>query len=53
MIGHKQRGIRAVYDKFAYIDEQRTGFELWAARLRTIIQALPANVVPLRADRHG
>jgi integrase len=28
MIGHKQRGILAVYDRFAYLDEQRSGFEL-------------------------
>ena len=28
MIGHKQRGIRAVYDRFAYLDEQRSGFRV-------------------------
>ena len=26
MIGHKQRGIRAVYDRYGYLDEQRSGF---------------------------
>ena len=48
MIGHKQRGIRAVYDRFAYLEEQRAGFELWAARLRDIVEPPPPNVVPLR-----
>lgn len=48
MIGHKQRGIRAVYDRFAYLDEQRSGFELWAARLRDIVEPVPANVVLFR-----
>ena len=28
MIGHKQRGVRAVYDRFAYLDEQRSGFRV-------------------------
>jgi integrase len=48
MIGHKQRGIRAVYDRFAYLDEQRSGFELWAASLRDIVEPPPENVVPIR-----
>ena len=52
MIGHKQRGIRAVYDRFAYLDEQRSGFELWAARLRDIVEPPPENVVVLREAGH-
>jgi integrase len=52
MIGHKQRGIRAVYDRFAYLDEQRSGFELWAARLRDIVEPPPENVVPIREAGH-
>ena len=48
MIGHKQRGVRAVYDRFAYLDEQRSGFELWAARLRGIVEPPAENVVLLR-----
>ena len=52
MIGHKQRGIRAVYDRFAYLDEQRSGFELWAARLRDIVEPPPENVVLLREAGH-
>ena len=52
MIGHEQRGIRAVYDRFAYLDEQRSGFELWAARLRDIVEPPPENVVLLREAGH-
>jgi integrase len=52
MIGHKQRGIRAVYDRFAYLDEQRSAFELWAARLRDVVEPPPGNVVLLREAGH-
>ena len=52
MIGHKQRGVRAVYDRFAYLGEQRVGFELWAARLRDIVEPPPENVVLLREAGH-
>ena len=48
MIGHAQRGVRAVYDRYGYLDEQRAGFELWAARLRDIVEPPPENVVPIR-----
>lgn len=37
MLGHAQHGIRPVYDKYRYLDEQRAGFELWAARLEGIV----------------
>ena len=48
MIGHAQRGVRAVYDRYGYLAEQRSGFELWAARLRDIVEPPPPNVVLLR-----
>jgi integrase len=48
MIGHKQEGVRAVYDRYQYLDEQRAGFELWAARLRDIVEPAPENVTQLR-----
>jgi integrase len=37
MIGHRQRGIAAVYDLHAYEAEQRVGFEAWCARLSSIV----------------
>jgi integrase len=52
MIGHAQRGVRAVYDRYGYLAEQRSGFELWAARLRDIVEPPPENVVVLREAGH-
>jgi integrase len=52
MIGHRQRGIAAVYDLHAYEAEQRAGFEAWCARLASIIDPPSgANVVPLASAR--
>jgi integrase len=45
MGGWKQQGIDAVYDLYAYQDEQRAGFEMWCARLRDIVEPPPENVV--------
>ena len=52
MIGHAQHGIRAVYDRYGYLAEQRSGFELWAVRLRDIVEPPPENVVVLREAGH-
>ena len=49
MIGHKQQGIVAVYDLHRYATEQREGFELWAAKLRNLVEPPPDNVVKLPA----
>ena len=50
IIGHAQKGLHKVYDHYAYLDEKRRGLELWAARLRTIINPPPDDdkVVALR-----
>ena len=52
MIGYVQQGIRPVYDRWNYLEEQRSGFELWAARLRGIVEQPPENVVLLREAAH-
>jgi integrase len=49
MIGHRQQGIAAVYDLYAYQAEQREGFGLWAAKLRDLVEEPPDNVVKLAA----
>jgi integrase len=51
MIGHRQQGLAKIYDLHAYGAEQRAGFEAWCARLRTIVEPQPDNVValPVRA----
>jgi integrase len=48
VIGHAKKGMTRVYDQHAYIDEMREALEAWNAKLESIIQPLPANVVPLR-----
>jgi integrase len=49
VIGHKKRGLTAVYDLFEYQDEKRDALGRWAARLRSIVSPPPANVVPIAA----
>jgi integrase len=49
VIAHTKPGLHKVYDQFAYLDEKRQALELWAARLRSIVNPPPSNVVALRA----
>jgi integrase len=49
VIGHAKPGLHKVYDQYAYFDEKRFALDAWAARLRTILNPTPANVVELRA----
>jgi integrase len=49
VIAHARPGLHKVYDQYAYLDEKRHALELWAARLRSIVDPPPgANVVALR-----
>jgi hypothetical protein len=47
VIAHAQRGMHKVYDQHAYAAEKRRALELWTARLRSIVEPPPSNVVPL------
>jgi integrase len=47
VIGHGRKGLQRVYDQHRYLDEMREALTMWAARLRTIVEPQPANVVPL------
>jgi integrase len=49
VIGHKQRGIAAVYDLHRYEREKRDALNLWAGRLNTLIEPPYDNVVPIAA----
>lgn len=42
MIAHAQNEIEQHYDLYSYLEEKREGFDLWAARLRGIVEAKPA-----------
>jgi integrase len=53
VIGHAQPGLHQVYDQFAYLDEKRHALELWAARLRSIVEPPPHNVVALRGGKEA
>jgi integrase len=51
VIGHTKPGLHKVYDQHAYLEEKRQALELWAARLRSIVEPQPDNVVPLAKAR--
>jgi integrase len=48
VLAHVRPGIKGTYDLYDYFDEKREALELWAARLRSIVDPPPSNVVPLR-----
>jgi integrase len=48
VIAHTKPGLHKVYDQFAYLDEKRQALDLWAGRLRDIIEPPTANVVALQ-----
>ena len=49
VIAHSKPGLHKVYDQHAYRDEKRHALELWAARLKNIVEPPAGNVVALRA----
>jgi len=49
VISHTKKGLHKVYDQWAYMNEKRQALELWAARLRSIVEPPPENVIPIRA----
>jgi integrase len=50
ILAHVKTGIRGVYDRYEHFDEKRHALELWATRLRSIVQSQP-NVVQLAQVR--
>ena len=51
VIGHGRQGLQRVYDQHRYLDEMREALTQWAARLRSIVNPPPANVVSLAEAR--
>jgi integrase len=43
------RGVAAVYNRFAYLDERRAALEAWGRYVENLTASAPANVVKLRA----
>jgi len=48
VLAHVRPGIKGVYDQHQYLEEKREALTLWNARLRSIVEPPPANVVELR-----
>jgi integrase len=48
IIGHGRKGLQRVYDQHSYEAEMREALELWAGRLRDIVNPPPENIVQLR-----
>jgi integrase len=48
VIAHRKQGLHKVYDQHRYLDEKRKALDLWAARLRDILEPPPDNVVALQ-----
>ena len=51
VLAHARPGIKQTYDLHDYVDEKREALELWAARLRAIVEPPPANVVSIATAR--
>lgn len=47
VIAHARPGLRKVYDQYSFLDEKRRALDLWAGRLRDILQPTPDNLVKL------
>jgi integrase len=52
VLAHVKPGIQRVYDVYEYFDEKREAMELWAAKLREIVEPRPDNVIELRNQGH-
>jgi hypothetical protein len=50
VLAHARPGIKGTYDLYDYLDEKREALELWAARLRYIVEPNSGNVIALRAN---
>jgi integrase len=51
VIAHAKPGLHKVYDQHAYAAEKRHALELWAARLRSIIEPPSRNVISIAKAR--
>lgn len=51
VLAHVRPGIKGTYDQYDYLDEKREALELWAGRLRSIVEppSSTANVINLAA----
>jgi integrase len=45
------RGVAAVYNRHAYLDERKTALEAWGRYVEGVVRPTPVNVVPFAAAR--
>jgi integrase len=50
-LGHALGGVRATYDRFAYLDQKRQAFEALAALIERIVRPPADTVVPIRSAK--
>jgi integrase len=53
VLAHARPGIKAAYDLYSYADEKREALTMWAARLRSIVEPSPVNVVEMTKAARG
>jgi integrase len=51
VLAHVRPGIKRTYDVYDYLDEKREALELWAARLRSIVEKAPGESIELLSVR--
>jgi integrase len=51
VLGHGRQGLQRIYDQHRYEAEMREALTMWAARLRSIVEPPPANVVTSKKAR--
>src|SRR6516165_12247220 len=47
VLAHVRPGVKGTYDLYEYGDEKREALTMWAARLRSIVEPPPVNVVDM------
>jgi hypothetical protein len=45
------RGVAAVYNRHAYLDERRAALEAWSRHVESLVRPSPSNVVKLATAR--
>ena len=48
VIAHSKPGLHKVYDQHAYTGRKTRALALWAAKLRSIVEPAPANIIAFR-----
>jgi integrase len=51
ILAHVKPGVAGVYDRYDLADEKRHALELWAARLRSITEPPPVNIIGFKVRR--